>query len=247
MTETRRICNPTNEVVQGLWIGAELSMLEQLSIASFLHNGHAYHLYTYDDLPGIPEGTVIKDGNEILHESMIFEYQDHKSPSGFANFFRYKLLLEKGGWWADTDTVCLKPFDFAPEYVFSSETLNEQELITSCVMKAPCGSPAMSYAWSVCMTKQPENLVWGEVGPRLMAECVKRLSLQSFVMSPRMFCPIDYLEWEAVLNPARTWDFTDEVYAVHLWNEMWRRNNRDKNRTYHPDCLYERLKGQHLA
>ena len=247
MTKTRTISNPTNEVIQGLWVGSELSVLERLSIASFLNNGHSYHLYTYGNVRGIPEGAAIKDGNEILHESLIFQYRDQKSFSAFANFFRYKLLLEKGGWWVDTDTVCLKPFDFPCEYVFSSETLDHQELVTSSVVKAPSGSPAMSYAWSVCRSKQPENLVWGEVGPRLMAESVKELSLQRFVMSPRMFCPIDYLEWEAVLNPARVWDFTDEVHAVHFWNEMWRRTKRDKNRAYHPDCLYERLKRRHLA
>jgi hypothetical protein len=105
----------------------------------------------------------------------------------------------------------------------------------------------MSYAWGVCCSKKPEQLVWGEVGPRLMAESVEKLSLQRFVVSPRMFCPIDYLEWDRVLDPARVWNFTDEVYAVHLWNEMWRRNQRDKNQTYHPDCLYERLKRRYLA
>ncbi len=35
----------------------------------------------------------------------------------FANFFRYKLLLEKGGWFVDSDTICMRPFDFDNEYV----------------------------------------------------------------------------------------------------------------------------------
>ena len=243
---TTTIANPTREVVQGLWIGSELSTLERLSIASFLACGHEYHLYMYGDVRGIPDGTTIKDGNEILHESLIFQYRHHQSFSAFANFFRYKLLLEKGGWWVDTDTVCLKPFDFPHEYVFSSEILDQKELVNCGVVKAPSGSPAMSYAWSVCLSKQPEQLVWGEVGPRLMAESVKKLSLQRFVMSPSMFCPINYLEWESVLNPAAICNFSDDVYAVHLWNEMWRRNNRDKNQAYHPECLYERLKSRFL-
>ena len=33
-----------NKVVQGLWIGDRLSVMERLSIASFLRNGHQYHL-----------------------------------------------------------------------------------------------------------------------------------------------------------------------------------------------------------
>ena len=37
---TTTISNPTKEVIQGLWIGSELSTLERLSIASFLACGH---------------------------------------------------------------------------------------------------------------------------------------------------------------------------------------------------------------
>jgi Glycosyltransferase sugar-binding region containing DXD motif/Alpha 1,4-glycosyltransferase conserved region len=244
---TTTISKPTKEVIQGLWIGSELSTLERLSIASFLACGHEYVLYTYGCVRGIPEGTAVRDGNEILDESLIFQYRHHQSFSAFANFFRYKLLLEKGGWWVDMDTVCLKPFDFSDEYVFSSEILDDKELVNCGVVKAPAGSPAMSHAWSVCRSKRPENLVWGEVGPRLMAESVDKLSLQRFVMKPGMFCPINYLEWETALNPATIWNFSDDVYAVHLWNEMWRRNKRDKNQAYHPDCLYERLKSRFLG
>src|SRR5437870_1345057 len=102
----------TNKIVQGLWIGPELSVMEQLSVASFMRNGHEYHLYVYDDVKNIPAGTVIKDASEILPASRIFQYKHFPTYAGFSNFFRYKLLLERGGWWIDTDTVCLKPFDF---------------------------------------------------------------------------------------------------------------------------------------
>jgi hypothetical protein len=247
MTETAAPPHAPAEIIQSLWVGSELSLLERLSIASFLDNGHEYHLYVYGDVQNVPDGTTIKDGGEILPESLIFQYKEHKSFSAFANFFRYKLLLEKGGWWVDADTICLRPFDSPREYVFSSEAFGSQELVNCGVVKAPAGSAAMSYAWGVCCSKKPENLVWGEVGPRLMAESVQKLSLQHFVVSSRMFCPIGYLDWHSVLDPARVWNFTNEVYAVHLWNEMWRRNQRDKNQTYHADCLFEQLKRRYLA
>ena len=87
-----------NKIIQGLWIGPELSVMEQLSIASFLRNGHEYHLYVYDELSNVPRGTVIKDASEVLPPSQIFQYKQNQSYAGFANFFRYKLLLERGGW-----------------------------------------------------------------------------------------------------------------------------------------------------
>ena len=111
----------TKAVIQSLWIGSELSVLERLSIISFIRNGHEYHLYVYGDVGNVPDEVILKDGNAILPASMIFQYKQQKSYSGFSNYFRYKLLLEKGGWWADTDMVCLRAFDFAEPYVFATE------------------------------------------------------------------------------------------------------------------------------
>jgi hypothetical protein len=55
-----------NDIIQGLWVGPELSVMEQLSVSSFLRHGHQYHLYVYEDVKNIPEGTTVKDGHEIL-------------------------------------------------------------------------------------------------------------------------------------------------------------------------------------
>ena len=128
-TNTKHIhIQDDNRVVQSMWIGDKLSTMEQLAIKSFLDNGHKFHLYTYGEVKGIPKGTIVKDGNEILPESEIFYYTAdpvHKgSVSSFSNWFRYKLLFDKGGWWVDTDNICLKPFNFSSEYVFSSEWEN---------------------------------------------------------------------------------------------------------------------------
>src|SRR5215216_3083614 len=120
---TEEVGAASNRIIQGLWIGPELSVMEQLSASSFLRNGHEYHLYVYDEMRNVPEGTVVKAASEILPSSSIFQYKHQASYAGFANFFRYKLLLERGGWWADTDIVCLRPFDFAAPYVFASEMI----------------------------------------------------------------------------------------------------------------------------
>ena len=235
-----------NRVVQGLWIGAELSLMEQMSIASFLMHGHEYHLYVYEDVKHIPAGTVVKDGGEVLPSSLIFQYRDFKSYAGFSNFFRYKLLLERGGWWVDTDVICLQPFDFAATCVFSSEISEGQEVISSGVIKTPAGSPAMAYAWQVCQEKNIEKLIWGETGPKLIGEVVRRFSLETFQQPSEVFCPLSYSEWDKVLEPTAVWPFSESTYALHLWNEMWRRAGQDKNQTYHPTCIYEELKKKYL-
>ena len=88
-----------SNIIQSLWIGDELSNMEQLSAKSFIDHGHTYHLYTYGDVKNIPEGVIVKDGNEILLESEIFRYKNG-SVSAFSNLFRFALLYKKGGCWA---------------------------------------------------------------------------------------------------------------------------------------------------
>ena len=46
---------------------------------------------------------------------------DSGSLAAFSNLFRYKLLLERGGWWVDTDVICLRPFRVRDELVIASE------------------------------------------------------------------------------------------------------------------------------
>jgi mannosyltransferase OCH1-like enzyme len=237
---------PSNKIIQGLWIGPELSVMEQLSIASFLAHGHNYHLYIYDDVKNIPAGTTLKDGNEILPSTDIFQYTGRPSYAGFSNFFRYKLLLERGGWWADTDVVCLKPFDFEDDYVFSSEISKGMEVVNSGLIKAPVGSEVMGWAWEVCKTKKPELLVWGETGPKLLAEAVRKFSLDEYAKPPQVFCPLAFFEWEKVLEPQQLLTAGGLTYAIHLWNDKWRDAGRDKNAQYPKHCLYEELKRQYL-
>jgi len=236
----------SNRIIQGLWIGPELSVMEQLSVSSFLLNGHEYHLYVYDEMRNVPEGARLLDAGEILPRSSIFQYKHQASYAGFANFFRYKLLLERGGWWVDTDVVCLRPFDFNEEHVFATERWGSDEVVTSGIIKAPAGSPVMAYAWEVCQKKNPEDLVWGETGPKLMGEAVREFSLERYKKPFRAFCPLEYSDWHKILEPDFEDGFGRDTYAIHLWNEMWRAAGQDKNAAYPAACFYERLKREYL-
>lgn len=238
----------SNQIIQSLWIGPTLSVMEQLCMSSFLTHGHTFHLYTYAQIDNVPDGVVIQDANDILPCSMIFRYRDHNSYAGFANFFRYKLLLERGGWWVDTDAICLKPFDFVEDHVFASERLpNMQHIPTSPFIKAPPGSDAMSYAWEVCQGKNPREIVWDETGAHLLKTAIEKCSLQACIKPYEVFCPLDTWDWKNLLTADLPWCFPDQTRAIHLWNELWRRAAKDKNALYPETCLYERLKQRYLA
>ena len=232
--------------VRSLWIGPRLSAMERLSIASFLANGHGFLLYVYDEIDGVPSGARVLDASRILPRSRIFRYQGNGSLAGFSNFFRYKMLLEEGGWWVDLDTVCLKAFDFDAEYVISSEVHQGEPVVDLAALKVPPGSALAEYAWSVCESKDPNLLRWGETGPRLLSEAVRHCGLQQYIKPPEAFCPVNYPDWESVLSPLNL-EPGPESFAIHLWTELWRDRGQNKDAVYHPDCLFEKLKSRYLG
>lgn len=233
--------------MQSLWIGPELSMMEQVAIRSFLHHGHPFHLYVYDTVRNVPPGTVLQDASEILPPSAIFQDLRHKSYGAFSDFFRFKLLWERGGWWTDTDFVCLRPLDFPAPYVFSSEIARDGSDINCGLIKAPAGSEILGRAWQRCQEwEAPQEMKWGQCGPDLLAALVEEFSFQHWVMPFDVFCPIPPKRWADVLDPAIAWDLPQATYGIHLWNELWRRKNQDKNQRYPSGCLYEQLKRRYL-
>ena len=236
----------TLERIQSMWIGPRLSVMEQLALTSFAHHGHAVDLYTYGDVANVPAGVSVRDGNEILPEAMIFQYRDHASYSGFSNFFRYRLLLERGGCWVDTDLVALRPLSFADEHVFSSEEAKGIAHVNAGFIKAPVGSPAMQRAWDVCASKDRAEIRWGETGPALLRSVVEELRMEAFVQPPEVFCPIPFPRWQSLLDPEVP-ALPADAAAIHLWNELWRRGGRDKDAEFDPRCLYEQLKARYLT
>lgn len=239
---------PARPPVQSLWLGP-LSVMERLVLASFVANGHEFHLYSYSEIEGLPEGVVIRDADEVLGPEWIVR-DGRGTIASFADVFRYKLLLERGGWWVDMDVVCVSPFDFADEYVLAFEP--DRTLGTD-VIRVPPESDVMRYAWDRSRRYGPrrwplprKRLPWGAVGPSLFAEAVDACELSAHAVGPEVFNPIDWPDWETVLAPGRSVSLDDRTKAVHVWNYMWAQAGRDKDASYPEDCLYEQLKRRYL-
>lgn len=231
--------------IQCLWIGKQISRMERLSMKSFLNNSHTVHLYTYDHIKDIPEGIEVIDANKIVPAEKIFKYKNYDSYAGFANLFRYKLLLEKGGFWSDLDIVCLRPITTDAKYVFASERRPGQAVqVNNCFMGAPTNSEIMEYCYSSALGKKPKELHWGETGPKLLTEAVIKFELDEFVTHPDVFCPVDYWNCQYFITKSIK-DIDEDAYAIHLWNEMWKRNTMDKSAFYSENCLYEELQSRY--
>jgi hypothetical protein len=252
--------NRKREVIQGLWIGGQLTIMEQLSIASFLKNGHEYHLYIYEQTDPVPEGVIVKAASEIVPKADVFTDRDNDLNSSYANFsdvFRYKLLSEKGGFYADLDIVCLRPFDFESEYVFGSQAMQDvieetkrhgPTLVNGNVIRAPAGAEIMKFCYEQSVVRAAADREWFELGPPLLTEAVKKFGLQSHVQPSCTFNPVDWWMWDEVISDELKvknrlkFLWSPPVHAVHLWNSMWNRAGVDKSGNFPPDCLYEELK-----
>jgi len=252
-------------IIQSLWVGAQLSLMEQLSIASFLHHGHPYHLYVYNEVAGLPRGVVIKDANAIVPADQIFSYKNGAidTYSGFSNLFRYKLLLEQGGIWADTDIICLRAWQFVQPYLFASQGshlfpygsrfIKHRFLVNPCVMQAPKEAELVAFCYENASRRDPKTLAFGQIGPQLLTEVVKTYKMQKYVARASAFCPINYFRWQHLIhdkpwrNRIESWKLRmTRAFGLHLWHVMWQRNGANPNATFAQNSLYETYKRIYL-
>ena len=214
--------------VKALWIGSKLNNIHLLSIASFLKNGHPYHLYAYDRPENIPSGVCNYSAAEILPKEEVFAYKTEPglgSYSAVSNLFRYLLLVKTGGIWVDADVICLRPFLFNQEHYFAAQTLSTESarVATTCVMKAPVGSPIMQSCATEAALFDKETLQWAQAGPKLLQRVLKETGIKYTLAYSWEFCPVDWDEYQMIAKPEYSMLVPQAAYAIHLWHEMWRR------------------------
>ena len=247
-----------SNIIQSLWIGSELSKLEQLCFKSFIDNDHTFHLYTYGEVKNVPKGVIIKDANEILNENEIFKYKNG-SVSAFSNLFRLTMLYKKGGYWVDSDVICVRPFKFDEEIIIASEPNDKynQNTITSCFIKMPQNSEVALEGINI-QREHKKLILSGQMqwssGPRTIKELVQKFNLNKYVKTWKTICSCHWGHSKSLLDPNYTPNprvinrmdkIPDEMVCIHLWNENWRRAGIDKNKTFHPESLYELFKKKH--
>lgn len=240
--------------IQMLWVRGPLSTLERLSIVSHLKNGHPVRLFSYEPIPNVPDGTVREDARAIVPEAEIFTNPSVAGRGGltvFSNFFRYKLLLQRGGIWSDCDSVCLKPLLFPAEHFFGTERMRQLQdgkpaaRVNSGVFKTPAGAAVVARALEIAQGVDLVNATWGSTGPAALHQAVIDTGLSDAMLAPAVFYPVNWWDIGHLVAP-EIHPVPANTHAVHFWNEMWRRNFLDKNATYHPLSLYERLKHHYL-
>jgi hypothetical protein len=218
-------------------VGTELGDVELLTVSSFVKHGHKFHLWTYDDIKTpLPNGVKVMDAREIMPKEKVFCYPEDSdidmefakgSYAGFSDIFRYKLLYEKGGWWADMDVTCLKPFHHLHwnEYFFRSHW--ELPLVGN-VMRVPPKSDLMKRCYKEASEKITEDNEEWHKPIQILCDAVKDFGLSKYIRyglgNVDHMTELDlYLYRDTSLNsdlwyPLPPPAFPDAWYFVHWMN-----------------------------
>ena len=237
--------------LQTFWAGP-MSDMEILCLKSWVGHGHPVHLYTYDDLSGLPAGVEVMDAALILPEDE-FELFDGKTPKTvsedafsvmpFSDRFRFTLLRINGGLWMDLDIILVRPIPaelFEADFFCSSEhTLQRGAFKSKNPSKANigvvyCAEPESDLMVKLTEAKRPTRSAWD--GLKNFQKWVDRLGLSKGVLQPSVFC---VLPWWSVKDIFSTVSHTDilpskygvpgtsvkppaEAVGVHLWRGLLR-------------------------
>jgi hypothetical protein len=259
----------SDPTIKTLWIGPELSVIERTCLNPFLLHGHNVELFCYSDVGSIPSGVKVRDGNDILGGDKIFTYKNHNSVAPFADWFRYELLRQEGGIWIDTDMICLRRFDFADTLIFGAEDNekvgiavlgDEQDSELMAFMSKMCAQPHQPLPWDskkVLRKKwikryfrgnQRGDINWGATGPAGFTNALEHFELERNAKPIKDFYPIHWSCWATIFDetypdPDR---YFPDSYAIHIWNEMLRREGVDKKASFPRRSLIEELKRRYL-
>ena len=257
-------------MVHMFWHGPRLSRMERLCMSSFIAQGHQVVLHVYEQPAGVPHGVQLTDAATTLPRQHLFRMKGNNSVAGFADWFRFQLLHDQGGIWADTDVVCLKPLSYPHQEVFGWQ---DQDTINVAVLGLPAGHELAR--WMIECWRHPNRVLpydsprlrrhkllrrlqpgdsrrhveWGEFGPYGFTLAARHLGYERLAVPYWHFYPIGYQNWHTIFDDSLRGNphVIEASSALHLWNEMVRREpGFDKNARFPPDSLFEKLCARYL-
>lgn len=235
---------PRTREVGTLWIGGALSWMEQLCLKSFVDKGQKITLFSYDDIPNVPEGVIRRDGREIIDTDDFIKYEQKNSYALFADWFRLHMIQQNPGMiWVDTDVYCHRPMTYDSDYVFGYELPGDHR-VNNAVLGLPAGSKVLRqmiaftddrYSIAPFLPKKKQQDMrrkaekghpvhvseqpWGVWGPMMVTHFVHALGLQAEVQPLNAFYPITFRDRTKFMRRADIAEglITDETTALHLW------------------------------
>jgi hypothetical protein len=237
----------TEYQIAALWIGGDLSYLEQLCLKSFLDAGHHVRLYHYEPIGNAPEGVEMADANEILPQVNFLRHGRTNSPALHSDLFRYHMLAKVDRTiWADTDAYCVKRFD-TPNghfHAWESETginggvlgLPQDSATLEGLLDFTADEYAIPEWYGEKYRRELEEkrdagtpvhageMPWGVWGPHALTHFLKATGEVKHSMPRVALYPFHYADRRLMLKPGIPMEdyVTDETYSIHFYGRRMR-------------------------
>jgi len=230
-------------IIASLWIGGNLSFLEQLCLKSLADHGHRTFLYTYETVENCPDGVELMDANKIFPSTDFIRHEDSGSPAIHADAFRYKMISMQNVIWVDADVLCVQPWNFSDQWVFGWE--KPGKLVCNAVLGLPRFSRTLAKLNEFCEDEYPippwakeeerkeliaaaeagkpkhvSALKWGVWGPSALTYFLNETDEMRHVKPQMAFFQISFKERLDLIKPGHIVEgkIDDGCYGVHLWN-----------------------------
>lgn len=234
-------------IIATLWVGGEFSLIEQLCLKSFVDHGHRIILYSYEPVGNCPAGVEQMDAELIFPSAELVRCSGTKSPTIYADLFKYQMIVFQNVIWVDADVLCMQPWDLGSQWLFGWEDTGR--LVSSAVLGLPRFSRALSRLNAFCKIENPmppwaqddkgektelavadgdpayeaisHGPMWGAAALTYFLDQTDELQ---HVRSQQTFCPIPFERARDLLGPGDSIakELGAECYGVHLWGQHLR-------------------------
>ncbi|WP_415182344.1 glycosyltransferase family 2 protein [Phaeovulum sp.] len=250
-------------IIASLWIGGNLSFIEQVCLKSFVDHGHRTLLYTYETVDNAPPGVEVMDANTIFPASDFIRHEKSGSPAVHADAFRYKMIALQNVIWVDADVLCVQPWTFTDQWVFGWEKTGK--LVCNAILGLPRFSRTLARLNEFCQNEYPippwadkderatleaaaaagapthvSALKWGVWGPSALTYFLNETGEMAHAMPQEAFYPIPFKNRRDLLMPDDRIDLQlgPGCYGVHLWNRRLNRRLLTHHNGVPPDGSY---------
>jgi len=257
-----------------LWIGPELSWLEQLCLQSFLDHGHEVVLYTYGDVGGVPKGVRIADADDILPSENIIRHARTGSPAYHADVFRLHMLQQTDYVWADTDAFCCQPWEIEKGAHFHGWISDKTPQVNNGVLRLPKDSKTLKAMLDFTSDEYPippwlraekrdelqalkdkgkgthvSLLPWGVWGPDALTWFLKDTGEIEHSRDKHVIYPVPFAIAGVTLNPNRLNKarnlVKDDTLSIHFWGRRFRNVAAKYNGLPEDGCYVAELLRRH--
>jgi hypothetical protein len=261
----------TEYQIGALWIGGDLSFVEQLCLKSFVDAGQTITLFCYTPVGNVPGGVRVEDAGGILPAAAFLRHAATQSPALHSDLFRYHMLNRRDRMiWADTDAYCVKPFTTVTGHFHGWESdllinggvlgLPQDSATLAALLAFTSDEYAIPYFYADPFRStfvearargapvHASDMPWGVWGPHALTYFLRKTGEVRHSLPQAAFYPFGYRERKRLL--AEHLDegrhVSEETYSIHLYGRRMKRRIFLKHDGIPPEAsLIGRLLAKH--